>query len=70
MITIGNNQITLAVNQEGQVSIDSGFFNFSVAFSLNVTITDVGGLSTEATIVFDDVVPGAFTNAFSTAFDI
>jgi hypothetical protein len=70
LITIGNNQITLAVNQEGKVSIDSGFFNFSVAFSLNVTITDVGGLSTEATIVFDDVVPGAFTNAFSTAFDI
>ncbi len=70
LITIGNNQITLAVNQEGEVSIDSGFFNFSVAFSLNVTITDVGGLSTEATIVFDDVVPGAFTNAFSTAFDI
>ena len=70
LITIGNNQITLAVDQYGKVSIDSGFFNFSVAFSLNVTITDVGGLSTEATIVFDDVTAGAFTNAFSTAFDI
>ena len=70
LITIGNNQITLAVDQDGKVSIVSGFFNFSVAFSLKITITDVGGLSTEATIVFDDVTAGAFTNAFSTAFDI
>jgi hypothetical protein len=69
-ITIGNNQVTLAVDQDGKVSITSGFFNFSVAFSLKITITDVGGLSTEATIVFDFVSPGAFTNAFSTAFDI
>lgn len=70
LIAIGNNQITLAVDQDGKVSIASGFFNFSVAFSLKITITDVGGLSTEATIVFDSVTPGAFTNAFSTAFDI
>ena len=70
LITIGNNQITLAVDQDGKVSIASGFFNFSVAFSLKITITDVGGLSTEATIVFDNVTAGAFTNAFSAAFDI
>ena len=70
LITIGNNQITLAVDQDGEVSIASGFFNFSVAFSLKITITDVGGLSTEATIVFDNVTAGAFTNAFSAAFDI
>ena len=73
LITINNpsgGQVTLALAQNGQVSIFAGAFDFLSTFSLKATITDAGGLTVEATIVFNDVIPGAFTNAFSTAFDI
>jgi len=73
LITINNpsgGQVTLALAQNGQVSIFAGAFDFLSTFSLKATITDAGGLTAEATIVFNDVIPGAFTNAFSTAFDI
>ena len=73
LITINNpsgGQVTLALAQNGQVSIFAGAFDFLSTFTLKATITDAGGLTVEATIVFNDVIPGAFTNAFSTAFDI
>ena len=73
LITINNpsgGQVTLALAQNGQVSIFAGAFDFLSTFSLKATITDAGGLTVETTIVFNDVIPGAFTNAFSTAFDI
>ena len=73
LITINNpsgGQVTLALDQNGQVRIFAGAFDFLSTFSLKATITDAGGLTVEATIVFNDVIPGAFTNAFSTAFDI
>ena len=73
LITINNpsgGQVTLAMAQNGRISIFAGAFDFLSTFNLKVTVTDAGGLTTEATIVFDEVVPGAFTNAFSTAFDI
>ena len=73
LITINNpsgGQVTLAMAQNGQISIFAGSFDFLSTFDLKVTVTDAGGLTTEATVVFDNVVPGAFTNAFSTAFDI
>ena len=73
LITINNpsgGQVTLALAQNGRVSIFAGAFDFLSTFSLKATITDAGGLTVEATIVFSDVIPGAFTNAFSTAFDI
>ena len=73
LITINNptgGQVTLSVAQDGQVKVESGSFDFLSTFSLKVTVTDVGGLTAEATILFNDVIPGAFTNAFSTAFDI
>ena len=54
----------------GEVGIFAGSFDFSSTFSLKATVTDAGGSSVEATIAFNDVIPGAFTNAFSTAFDI
>ena len=73
LITINNpsgGQVTLALAQNGQVSIFAGAFDFLSTFTLKATITDAGGLTVEAAIVFNDVIPGAFTNAFSTAFDI
>jgi hypothetical protein len=73
LITINNpsgGQVTLAMAQNGQISIFAGAFDFLSTFDLKVTITDAGGLTAEGTVVFNDVVPGAFTNAFSTAFDI
>ena len=73
LITINNpngGQVVLSVAQNGQIKVESGAFDFLSTFSLKVTVTDVGGLTAEATILFNDVIPGAFTNAFSTAFDI
>ena len=73
LITLNNpsgGQVTLAMAQNGQVSIFAGAFDFLSTFTLKVTVTDAGGLTTEASIDFNDVIPGAFTNAFSTAFDI
>lgn len=73
LITINNpngGQVTLALAQNGQVSIFAGAFDFLSTFTLKATVTDAGGLTTEASIDFNDVIPGAFTNAFSTAFDI
>jgi len=73
LITINNpngGQVVLSVAQNGQIKVESGAFDFLSTFSLKVAVTDVGGLTAEATILFNDVIPGAFTNAFSTAFDI
>ena len=73
LITINNpngGQVTLAIDENGRVTIFAGAFDFLSTFNLKATITDAGGLTVEATIVFNDVIPGAFTNAFSTAFDI
>ena len=73
LITINNpngGQVTLYMAQTGSIGIFAGAFDFLSTFDLKVTITDAGGLTTEGTVVFNDVVPGAFTNAFSTAFDI
>ena len=73
LITINNpsgGQVTLAMSQNGEIRIFAGAFDFLSTFDLKVTVTDAGGLTTEATVAFDNVVPGAFTNAFSTAFDI
>ena len=73
LITINNpngGQVTLALAQNGQVSIFAGAFDFLSTFTLKATVTDAGGLTTEASIDFNDVIPGAFTNAFSLAFDI
>ena len=62
--------ISLSLLQNGEIRIFAGSFDFISTFSLKATVTDAGGASVEATITFNDVVPGAFTNAFSTAFDI
>ena len=73
LITINNpngGQVTLALTQNGQVIIFAGAFDFLSTFTLKATVTDAGGLTTEASIDFNDVIPGAFTNAFSLAFDI
>jgi hypothetical protein len=73
LITINNpngGQVTLALAQNGQVSIFAGAFDFLSTFTLKATVTDAGGLNTEASIDFNDVIPGAFTNDFSLAFDI
>tara|TARA_R110002110_G_scaffold18101_1_gene76384 strand:+ start:996 stop:4163 length:3168 start_codon:yes stop_codon:yes gene_type:complete len=73
LITINNpngGQVTLALAQNGQVSIFAGAFDFLSTFTLKATVTDAGGLTTEASIDFNDVIPGAFTNDFSLAFDI
>ena len=66
----GVGSVVLHLSQSGAVTVDSGTFTFLIGFSLNATITDAGGLTTTATVVFDNVTPGAFTNAFSEAFDI
>mgnify|MGYP003672635467 FL=1 len=73
LITINNSAggfVTLAVDQNGEVSIFAGAFTFLSIFTLKVTITDAGGATVETDVDFNDVIPGAFTNAFSTAFDI
>jgi hypothetical protein len=62
--------ISLSLLQNGEVRIFAGSFDFLSTFSLKATVTDAGGEGVEATITFNDVIPGAFTNAFSTAFDI
>ena len=66
----GGGEVSLILNQSGVINVFSGNFPFPSAFSLKVTITDGGGATAEATVDFNDVVPGAFSNAFSTAFDI
>ena len=66
----GGGQVVLALNQSGVIKIFSGNFPFLSTFSLKVTITDGGGATVEATVAFNDVIPGAFTNAFSAAFNI
>ena len=62
--------VVLSLNQSGVIKVFSGNFPFLSTFKLKVTITDGGGAAVEATVDFNDVVPGAFSNAFSTAFDI
>ena len=62
--------VVLSLNQSGVIKVFSGNFPFLSTFKLKVTITDGGGATVEATVDFNDVVPGAFSNAFSTAFDI
>ena len=62
--------VELFVNQSGVVSIVSGPFTFLSQFTLKVTVTDAGGMSVQNDIEFTDVIPGAFSNAFSLAFDI
>ena len=62
--------VALSLLQNGEIRIFAGAFDFLTTFSLKATVTDAGGASAEATITFNDVIPGAFTNAFSTAFDI
>jgi hypothetical protein len=62
--------VSLSLLQNGEIRIFAGAFDFLTTFSLKATVTDAGGASAEATITFNDVIPGAFTNAFSTAFDI
>jgi hypothetical protein len=62
--------VSLSLLQNGEIRIFAGAFDFLSTFSLKATVTDAGGASVEATITFNDVIPGAFTNAFSTAFDI
>ena len=66
----GVGSVVLHLSQSGAVTVDSGTFTFPIGFSLNATITDAGGLTTTAIVAFNNVTPGAFTNAFSTAFDI
>jgi len=66
----GVGSVVLHLSQSGAVTVDSGTFTFPIGFSLNVTITDAGTLTTTAIVAFNNVTPGAFTNAFSEAFDI
>ena len=66
----GVGDVELFVNQSGVVSIVSGPFTFLSQFTLKVTVTDAGGMSVQNDIEFTDVIPGAFSNAFSLAFDI
>ena len=66
----GVGSVIIWLYQDGDVAINSGSFTFTSTFSLKVTITDAGGLATTQNILFDDVKPGAFTNAFSSAFNI
>jgi len=73
VITINNPNggfIALTLLQNGEIRIFAGFFDFLSTFSLIANVTDAGSESTSVTIDFNDVIPGAFTNAFSTAFDI
>jgi hypothetical protein len=72
-ITLNNpngGSVTLSLSENGAVSIHSGSFDFLYTFSLKANVTDAGAESTPIIIDFNDVIPGAFTNAFSTAFDI
>lgn len=62
--------VSLSLLQNGEIRIFAGAFDFVSTFSLKATVTDAGGASVEVTIPFNDVIPGAFTNAFSIAFDI
>jgi hypothetical protein len=62
--------VSLSLLQTGEIRIFSGAFDFLSTFSLKATVTDAGGGAVEATVTFNDVIPGAFSNAFSTAFDI
>ena len=66
----GVGSVVLHLSQSGAVTVNSGTFTFPIGFDLKVTITDAGGLTTTASVGFYNVTPGAFTNAFSTAFDI
>ena len=73
LITLNNpngGSITLYLSQSGNVGIYAGSFDFLYTFSLKANVTDAGAESTPITINFNDVIPGAFTNDFSTAFDI
>ena len=73
LITLNNpngGSITLYLSESGNVGIYAGSFDFLYTFSLKANVTDAGAESTPITIDFNDVIPGAFTNAFSTAFDI
>ena len=73
IITINNPNggfVSLSLLQSGEIRIFAGTFDFLSTFSLKATVTDAGGAAVEATIAFNDVIPGAFTNAFSTAFNI
>ncbi len=72
-ITLNNpngGSVTLSLSESGVVSIHSGSFDFLYTFSLKANVTDAGAESTSIVINFSDVIPGAFSNAFSTAFDI
>ena len=72
-ITLNNpngGSVTLSLSESGVVSIHSGSFDFLYTFSLKANVTDAGAESTSIAINFNDVIPGAFSNAFSTAFDI
>jgi hypothetical protein len=62
--------VSLSLLQNGEIRIFAGAFDFLTTFSLKATVTDAGGGAVEATVTFNDVIPGAFSNAFSTAFDI
>ena len=72
-ITLNNpngGSVTLSLSENGVVSVHSGSFDFLYTFSLKANVTDAGAESTPIIIDFNDVIPGAFSNAFSTAFDI
>jgi hypothetical protein len=62
--------VTLSLNQSGEISVVDGFFDFSESFSLKAVVTDAGSKSVMVTVEFNDVIPGAFTDDFSDAFDI
>ena len=66
----GVGSVVLYISPLGVITVHSGSFTFLSQFSLKVTITDAGGLTALAYVLFNDVIPGAFTNAFSSAFDI
>jgi hypothetical protein len=70
LINQSGGNVTLALTQTGQIHIYNGSFSFLSTFSLKVILTDAGGKQSMIVITFDDVIPGAFSNAFSTAFDI
>ena len=62
--------VTLSLNQSGEISVVDGYFDFSESFSLKAIVTDAGSKSTTVVVEFNDVTPGAFSDAFSGAFDI
>ena len=70
LINQSGGNVTLALTQTGQISIYRGVFSFLSTFSLKVILTDAGGKQSMIVIPFNDVIPGAFSNAFSIAFDI